>query len=120
MDNDKKMTGLISETENLVKALTALKQEVESYEVAKNNLVDVRTKLVEVNDSLLVQAENISNYTKKLHTLVNTDLVMKVDKIIEQNNSEMVNVTKSFKITTILVGVSVVLSFISIILQFVK
>ena len=54
MDNDKKMTGLISETENLVKALTALKQEVESYEVAKNNLVDVRTKLVEVNDSLLV------------------------------------------------------------------
>ena len=120
MDNDKKMTGLISETENLVKALAVLKQEVESYEVAKNNLVDVKTKLVEVNDSLLVQAENISIYTKKLHTLVNTDLVTKVDKIIEQNNSGMVNVKKQFKITTILIGVSLVLSFISIILQFVK
>lgn len=120
MDNDKKMTGLISETENLVKALAALKQEVESYEIAKNNLVDVKTRLIEVNDSLLVQAENISNYTKKLHALVNTDLVTKVDKIIEQNNSDMVSIAKSFKMTTILVGVSVILGLISIVLQFVK
>ena len=42
MENDKKMAGLILETENLVKALASLKKEIESYEVAKNNLVEVK------------------------------------------------------------------------------
>ena len=99
MENDKKMTGLILDTENLVKALASLKKEIESYEVAKNNLVEVKEKLVEVNECSLDVSKQLSQYTKELHNLVNSDLVRKVDTIIEQNNTVMFEQKKSFKLT---------------------
>lgn len=120
MENDKKMAGLILETENLVKALASLKKEIESYEVAKNNLVEVKDKLVEVNESSLDVSKQLSQYTKELHNLVNSDLVRKVDSIIEQNNTVMFQQNKSFKLTYIILGVSVILNIVFFILLYLK
>lgn len=120
MENDKKMTGLILETENLVKALASLKKEIESYEVAKNNLVEVKEKLVEVNESSLDVSKQLSQYTKELHNLVNSDLVRKVDSIIEQNNENSINQNKLFKNAYILIGVSLIINLISVIVLFLK
>lgn len=118
MEHDKKMIELISETENLVKTLTVLKREVESYEVAKNNLIEIKTRLVENNDSILDLTKSISQYTKELHKLVNSDLILKIDDIIKQNNSNIDFVRKSFKLTFIFVGISILLSIVSIFLRF--
>lgn len=120
MENDKKMTGLILETENLVKALASLKKEIESYEVAKNNLVEVKEKLVEVNESSLDISKQLSQYTKELHNLVNSDLVRKVDNIIENNNTIMLDLKKSFKLTYIILGVSVILNIVFFIMLYLK
>lgn len=120
MENDKKMTGLILETENLVKALASLKKEIESYEVAKNNLVEVKEKLVEVNESSLDVSKRLSQYTKELYNLVNSDLIHKVDQIISQNSNQVDEITKFSKTTYILIGVSIALSLISIVVQLVK
>lgn len=118
MEHDKKMIELISETENLVKTLSVLKQEIESYEVAKNNLIEVKTKLAEYNESTLELTKSISQYTKELHKLVNSDLIQKINEIIKQNNSNFNFIRKSFKLTYILVGVSILLSIVSIVLRF--
>ena len=82
MSNISKMNELISQTEELITTLTSLNNEVESYKVAKNNLIDVKEKLSQFVDGAFEANASISSYIKELHMLVNSEIVDKIDLIV--------------------------------------
>ena len=81
MKNVKKMNQLIDQTEELIETLGRLNNEIESYQMAKDNLVEVKEKLNQFVDGAFEANSAISTYINELHQLVNSDIVFKIDDI---------------------------------------
>jgi hypothetical protein len=81
MTNLNKMNHLIDQTEELINTLSQLNNEIESYQLAKDNLVEVKEKLNQFVDGAFEANSAISVYIKELHQLVNSDVVSKIDSI---------------------------------------
>lgn len=83
MTNVNKMNQLIDQTEELIETLGRLNNEIESYQLAKDNLNEVKDKLNQFVDGAFEANSAISAYIKELHQLVNSDVVLKIDSIID-------------------------------------
>lgn len=83
MTNVNKMNQLIDQTEELIETLSRLNNEIDSYQLAKDNLNEVKDKLNQFVDGAFEANSAISVYIKELHQLVNSDVVLKIDSIID-------------------------------------
>lgn len=81
IESASKMEEIIDETEYLIETLENLNTEIESYQVAKNNLIDVKEKLNKFIDqsseTLKLSKENFIS----INEILNSDLISKLNSI---------------------------------------
>jgi ElaB/YqjD/DUF883 family membrane-anchored ribosome-binding protein len=81
LENASKMEEIINETEDLIETLEKLNNEIESYQVAKNNLIDVKEKfnqfIDQSSETLRLTKDNFIN----VNNILNSDLISKLNNI---------------------------------------
>lgn len=100
-----KMEDLMNETKGLIDTLDKLNREIESYQVAKNNLIDVKDNLHGFTGQFTETAQDIHRNMNEMNQWFKSDLSSRLQSltgILEQNK---VNIEKKI---TILTGIAVV------------
>lgn len=69
-----KMEDLMNETKSLIDTLERLNEEIESYQVAKNNLVEVKDKLAQFTGEFAETSSSIHKNIAEMNNHFETDL----------------------------------------------
>ncbi len=96
-NNETKMEEIINDTEKLIDTLEILNNEIESYQIAKNNLIEVKEYL----HNFINQSNELNNSVKdnflQVNNILNSELTDRLDKIKSSNDelSEQSDITNN-------------------------
>ena len=95
-----KIEEIINETQELIDTLETLNNEIESYQIAKNNLDEVKDQLQQFITGSIETYNIIKENFLQVNQLLNSELIVRLEEIksmSEQLNSELIVKSEDFK-----------------------
>ncbi len=115
-----KMEDMINETQNLIDTLETLTNEIESYQVAKNNLIDVKNKLQQSISQFSETSNIIKDNIIQINRLFNSELIARLEDILSMSEQSKMYFDSKLKLLTGIVAIDTIGIIIMIILLTLK
>lgn len=115
-----KMEDMINETQNLIDTLETLTNEIESYQVAKNNLIDVKNKLQQSISQFSETSNIIKDNIIQINRLFNSELTARLEDILSMSEQSKMYFDSKLKLFTSIVAIDTIGIIIMIILLTLK
>ncbi len=115
-----KMEDMINETQNLIDTLETLTNEIESYQVAKNNLIDVKNKLQQSISQFSETSNIIKDNIIQINRLFNSELIARLEDILSMSEQSKMYFDSKLKLLTSIVAIDTIGIIIMIILLTLK
>jgi len=115
-----KMEDMINETQNLIDTLETLTNEIESYQVAKNNLIDVKNKLQQSISQFSETSNIIKDNIIQINRLFNSELTARLEDILSMSEQSKMYFDSKLKLLTSIVAIDTIGIIIMIILLTLK
>ncbi len=114
------MEDIINETQNLIDTLETLTNEIESYQVAKNNLIDVKNKLQQSISQFSETPNIIKDNIIQINRLFNSELIARLEDILSMSEQSKMYFDSKLKLLTSIVAIDTIGIIIMIILLTLK
>lgn len=118
--NTSKMEDIINETQTLIDTLENLNNEIESYQVAKNNLIDVKNKLEQFTYKFAETSNVIKDNIIEMNQSLRSDLAVRLDHIKIISEESKIYFDNKIKLLTGLVVINTIGIIAAIIISSIK